>query len=448
MSDAIDRTPPQDREAEAAVLGSILIDNDCLDDVLGLVVESDFYRRGHSVIFQAMVAIYDSRHALDMVTLREELERRGTLEDAGGIEYLTQLADAVPSAANAVEYTEIVREKAARREIIRLGAQLLRIAYESSTKGAEDLFDEAGRVVFGAIDGRARVSDLVPVSILAAQVLRAVQVRRTGTIDTGVVPTGYFDIDRLLPGGGFRPGQMIILAGMPSHGKTTLAENILYNVAGAGISTLLFSLEVRGIDTAEHMLIRSARMDGDLIQDGTLNDEQYEQLDEISKRDIWSRMHVWSGAAITPLRIRALSRQAVNRHGVGLIVVDYLQLVNPSSPQRTREREIGSISTALKELARELQVPLVAVAQLSRSAAHSPDGRPKLHHLRDSGQLEQDADVVIFIHRPAKDTEGGDRTAAVIDVAKNREGATGVSTFHFFGAQRRLEQRTGEGIPF
>lgn len=430
----IDRTPPQDIEAEAAVLGSILIDNECAGDVVQVLSQESFYRRAHSVIFQALVALYDSRRALDMVTLRDEMERRGTLEDAGGIEYLTQLADAVPSAANAVEYAMIVSDKALLRSLISTCTGIVRDAYDGRER-AEDVVDASEQRIFELAEKRVGGNANTILEILKRTManIESYQTRRGQY--TGI-PSGYHDLDKLT--GGFQGGEMIIVAARPSMGKTTLALNMVKRIAmDEGHPVAVFSMEMSEQMLAQNLLCMEAEIDSSKLRSGFLSDAEFEKLGEALGPLSEAPIFIDDTPVLSILQLRAKARRLAARHKIRMVMVDYLQLMGAAGYD-SRQQEISAISRGIKALARELDIPIMALCQLNRSAETREGHRPRLADLRESGALEQDADVVILLHRPdyytgqAEEGPGAPPPPPTeLIIAKQRNGPTGVAKLTF-----------------
>ncbi len=445
----LDRVPPQDTEAEAAVLGSIILDNECAGDVVQILDANSFYRRSHLVIYEALVHLYDGRRAIDLLTLRDELERRGAIEDAGGVDYLTRLVDAVPSAANAEEYARIVREKALLRSLISACTGIVRDAYESRDS-VESILDQSERAIFDIAENRSgREADAL-LEILKRTMEKIDRHQGRKGQYTGI-PSGYDDLDRLT--GGFQNAEMVIVAARPSMGKTTLALNMVKNVAmHDNLPVGVFSMEMSEQMLAQNLLCMEAEVDASKLRSGFLSGADWDKiggaLGELGEAPIY----IDDTPGLSILQLRARARRLAMRHHIRLLMVDYIQLMSAPG-EESRQQEISAISRGIKALARELGIPVIALSQLNRSPEAREGHKPRLGDLRESGALEQDADVVLLIHRPgyykgSADEEGapaaaGEKTELII--AKQRNGPTGVVPLTFRSHLLRFE-RCAEGF--
>ncbi len=441
MNAPVDRLPPQNLEAEQSVLGSILLDRDAIATAIEHLRPEDFYQDVHQLIFRTVLKLYEENHAVDVVTLAEELRQQGVLDRVGGVTYLSTLARTVPTSANVRHYAEIVEAKAMLRNLIQAGTTIVGRAYDP-TEDPEDLLDQAEQLIFDI--GERRM--LKPYSVLRVLLTRAFErldkLYHTHAKVTGI-PTGFDDFDEITSG--LQPSDLIILAARPSQGKTTLAVNIAQNAAiRAKKAVGLFSLEMSADQLALRFLASEGRLDAHRLRTGNLEDSDFARLSTAMGSLAEARIFVDDTPNLSVLELRARARRMKRDQKVALIMVDYLQLMRGNFRTENRQQEIAEISRALKALARELEVPVLALSQLSRAVESSTDRRPQLSHLRESGAIEQDADVVAFIHFPPENSEyletlNGVKVArdwqrravawapdlAEIIVAKQRNGPTG-----------------------
>jgi len=432
---ATGRTPPWNGEAEQAVLGAMMLDQDAALRAVELLTPDMFYREAHRRLFRAMAALTEQRVVIDHVTLRDELQRRGELEDAGGVEYLAELADSVPTAANLDFHATIVREKAILRRLIEAATSIIGEAY-SARLPANELLDAAEARVFHISQERQQAGFTRIKEMLWPTMERIEALHKSGKRITGV-PSGFVDLDEMTSG--FQKSELIIVAARPSMGKTSFCLNVATHAAlehpPAGVA--VFSLEMSKDSLVQRMLCAEARVDSQLVRRGTLRDHDFTKLARAA--GILQGAPIWidDTPALTLLEMRSKARRLKAEYDLGLIVVDYLQLMRSPEYSDNRVQEISDISRSLKALARELEVPVIALSQLSRaSEQRGGDRKPILSDLRDSGAIEQDADVVIFIHRPemyAKEDSEGRSLAGVAEiiVAKHRNGPTGTLDLHF-----------------
>lgn len=420
MAIALDRLPPQSVEAEQSVLGAMLIEKDAILRASEILDPAAFYRDAHRKIFEAILSLNERSEAVDVVTVTEELRRRNQLEEAGGVAYLTTLANLVPTAANVEFYARIVEEKGVLRRLIQASSEIARRAYEGQEE-IEDLLDGAEHLIFNLVQRRQRGYVALKEVLVETYERLAGLFAQQGQI-TGL-PTGFKDFDRLTSG--LHPSELLIIAARPAQGKTAFCLNIACNVAlhqkvGVGI----FSLEMSREQLAMRMLSAEANIDGQRLRSGDLKDREWNKLNEAFARLNEAPILIDDTPNIHLMDLRAKARRMKSEHQVGLIIVDYLQLINHSRSRiENRQQEISEISRSLKSLARELQVPVIALSQLSRAVEQRQDKRPMLSDLRESGSLEQDADLVAFIyHNPEN---GPDSKVVEIIIAKHRQGPTG-----------------------
>jgi replicative DNA helicase len=425
--------PPWSPEAEQAVLGAMLIDQDAALRAMELVDHSMFYREGHRRLFRAMAALLERRVVIDHVTLRDELSRHNELEAAGGLEYLAELVDVAPTTANLEFHAGIVREKSILRRLIETATNIVTEAY-SGRSSANELLDEAESKVFHISQQRTDQGFIRIKEMLWPTMERIETLHRSGKKITGV-PSGFVDLDEMTSG--FQKSELVIVAARPSMGKTALCLNVATHAALEGVGVALFSLEMSRDALVQRMLCAEARVDSQLVRRGMLRDHDFTKLARAA--GILQGCPIWidDSPAQTLLEVRSKARRLKAENDLGMVVVDYLQLMRSPEYAENRVQEISDISRSLKALARELEVPVVALSQLSRaSEQRGGERKPILSDLRDSGAIEQDADVVIFIHRPEmyqrEDSDGRSlEGVAEIIVAKHRNGPTGRLDLHF-----------------
>lgn len=422
------QVPPHSIEAEESVLGAVLLSADAANIALEKLHAEDFYRPTHQQIFEAVQALFDANEPIDAVTVSEALRREGVLDRMGGVASLTRLIDAVPTTSNVDYYAGIVEEHALRRRLMRVGGAIGGIATEM-TEPISDVLDRAEQEVFQVAERRVG-EGLAPIDpLLGPAIERAEELQRLGTEITGL-PTGFRDLDRKLAG--LHPTNLIIIAARPGMGKSALALNIAQNVAQEGEPVAIFSLEMSREEIVSRMLCSTGRIDSQRLRTGRLSEADFTKLSNAASTLYKKPIYVDESPGLTITEIRAKARRLRRRPGLGLIIVDYLQLMHGSGGEN-RQQEIAIISRSLKNLARELDVPIIALSQLNRSLESREDKRPRLGDLRESGALEQDADVVLFIYRdetynPEKVESKG---VAEVVVAKHRQGAVGKVTMTF-----------------
>jgi len=439
------RSAPWSPDAEQAVLGAMLLDQDAALRAAELLDHAVFYREAHRRLFRAMVALTEQRVVIDHVTLRDELLRRNELDSAGGIEYLAELVDSVATPANLEHHAKILREKSILRRLIEASTGIIQQAYEGRL-GANELLDQAEGRIFRIsqdrrTDGFVRIKEMLWPTMERIETLH-----RSGTAVTGV-PSGFADLDGLTSG--FQRSELIIVAARPSMGKTAFCLNIATNAAHKGHGVAIFSLEMSKDALVQRMLCAEAMIDSQAVRQGRIRDSDYPKLARAS--GILQQCPIWidDSPSLTLLEMRGKARRLRAEAEVGLIVVDYLQLMRSPEYSENRVQEISDISRSLKALARELEVTVIALSQLSRaSEQRGGDKTPMLSDLRDSGAIEQDADVVIFIHRAEmyKDLREKAETAgqnieglADIHLAKHRNGPTGNLKLQFHKAFTRFD---------
>ncbi|HHH35783.1 MAG TPA: replicative DNA helicase [Gammaproteobacteria bacterium] len=434
------KVPPHSVEAEQAVLGALLLDNGAWDSIVDLVHEEDFYRRDHRLIFHALGELTREGQPLDVVTVSEWLERHKQLEAAGGLAYLGMLANNTPGASNIKAYANIVRERSVLRQLIGVSTRIGEIAFHPEGRDCRQILDEAEQAIFEIAEQGARTQrNFVPVRDLLADVADRIDtLYQKGDAITGV-PTGFTDFDRKTSG--MQPSDLVIIAGRPSMGKTSFAMNIAEDAAiNSKIPVGIFSMEMPAEQLVMRMLSSLGRIDQQKIRTGTLADEDWPRL--TSTMNILSNapLFIDDTPALTPAELRARARRLKREHDLGMIVVDYLQLMQVPGSKENRTTEISEISRSLKALAKELKVPVLALSQLNRSLEQRTDKRPVMSDLRESGAIEQDADLIVFIYRDeVYNPETADKGMAEIIIGKQRNGPIGMVPLTFHGSFTRFD---------
>lgn len=438
------RSMPESAEAEAAVLGSMILDRECIGQVVQILHNDSFYRLEHQAIFDALVSLYEKNSAIDLVLLRDELKRCNKLSDAGGVDYLVNVAESVPSSASVEYYSEIVRDKCLMRQLVVASNEILSEAYDESGEIAEKL-DKAEERIFRVTEKRISGS-AVPLKDLLNEAFEKIESRDGGV--TGLA-TGFYELDDKLCG--LQDSEMIIVAARPSMGKTSLALNMAeYIGAVDNIPVVVFSLEMSKHQLVERLLCSWSKIDSHLVRSGSLDSSQLEELTHASGELFNKPIFIDDTPGITPLEIRAKCRRLKSQHDIKCVFIDYLQLMSIGSRVESRQHEVSIISRQLKALARELDVPVVVLSQLNRASEGREGHRPRMSDLRDSGSIEQDADVVILLHResyyhrgdPDYDHDSPEASLAEIIVEKQRNGPTGIINLNFNGTFTRFENRS------
>ena len=426
-SEILDRLPPQDLDAEKGVLGSIMLVPNACDDVALIVRPEDFYADANRKLFAQMLAMHEDGKAIDAVLLAERLRAEGEFEAVGGNAYLAEVAQSVPVAAHAVYYARIVREKSILRALIHSSTEILRDAYDSS-KPPEEMVSQAEQKIFAVHDERSS-DQITNIHDLLVEAFDRIDARLEHGEGVGV-PTGFTDLDNRT--GGLHASELVILAARPSMGKTALATNIAeYVTIEANVPTLFVSLEMAKLELAQRMLCSQGKINANKFRTGFISADDRKDLVAASNKLSKAPMFVDDTPSRTVSEIAACGRRLKRKDGLGLIVIDYLQLIQPDDPRDPRQEQVAKMARRLKGVARELQVPVLCLAQLNRQVEASRDNRPKLSYLRESGAIEQDADVVMFIHREemhhTKEEAQDMGIAGMADliVAKQRNGPTG-----------------------
>jgi replicative DNA helicase len=439
------KLPPNSVEAEQSVLGGLLLENESLDKIADILNQSDFYRHDHRLIYTHITKLIEQNRPADIVTVAESLENSAELSSVGGIAYLGALAQNTPTAANIRRYAEIVRERSIMRKLVEVGSGIAESAYNPQGRDAQQLLDEAEAKIFQIAETGNRVNQgFVNIQTLLPQVADRIdflyQRENQGSV-TGI-PTGFDDLDERTSG--FQPGDLIIVAGRPSMGKTAFSLNIAENVAlDSKKPVAVFSMEMGATQLATRMIGSVGRLDQHRMRNGNLEDEDWVRLTTALGKLNDAPIFIDEGAGLSSFDVRARARRLHRQTGgLGLIVVDYLQLMAGTSGRASENRatEISEISRSLKSLAKELNVPVVALSQLNRSVEQRPDKRPVMSDLRESGAIEQDADLILFIYRDeVYNPDSEDKGMAEIIIAKQRNGPIGRIRLTFLGQHTRFE---------
>ena len=433
----LERTPPHNLEAEQAVLGSIMIDPDAIHKVMSQLNGADFFVERHRWVWEAAVAITDRHQPVDYVALVDELERQRKLDEVGGSGYIASLINLVPTAAHIETYAQIVERTSVLRKLIGAAGQIAALAQRNEGE-LDDIIDEAEQAIF-AVSQHKLQKDLVPIRFFLDQVHDNVQYLQDHRGEFVGVPSGFSALDKTL--GGLQTSDLIIVAARPSIGKTSFALNIAQNAAThlPRKTVAIFSLEMAGEQIVQRLIANMTGIDGQRLRLGQINEEEFERMTEAIGRLSEAPIYIDDSPAAMPNEIRSKSRRLYAERGLDLIVIDYLQLMRSSARSENRVQEIANISRSLKALARELKVPVIAISQLSRAVESRPDKHPQLSDLRESGSLEQDADVVMFLYREdAYDKQTERPNIIEVIIAKHRNGPTGMVELHFNRAQSRF----------
>jgi len=427
----VHRLPPQNIEAEQCVLGSILLQQGAMAKAAELLSEEDFYRDAHRLIFRSMVALFEKNEPIDLITVADHLRNSRKLEEAGGPAYLASLTDTVPVASNIAHYARIVREKAILRRLIQTSTEIASRCYEEQDD-IDGLLDEVEQTVFEISRSKSGQS-YHPMNEVVKTTFQYVEtLYERKELVTGV-PTEYHDFDKMTAG--LQPSDLIILAGRPSMGKTALALNIVQNCALLHkVPIVVFSLEMSKEQLGLRMLCSVSRVDAYRLRTGFLKDNDWEKLTRAYNMLIDAPIFIDDTPALSILEMRAKARRLKTEHNIGMVVVDYLQLVKGRANAQSREQEISEISRSLKAMAKELNVPVIALSQLNRSLESRPNKRPQLSDLRESGAIEQDADVICFIYRDEvynKSEDNPNKGIAELIIGKQRNGPTGTVKLAF-----------------
>ena len=446
------RVPPHSIEAESSVLGGLLLDNSAWDRVADLVTDKDYYRHEHQLVYAAMAALINANKPADVITVFEQLQSQGRAEEVGGLTYLNSLAQYVPSAANIRRYAEIVRERAILRKLISVSDDIATNAFNPKGRPVANILDEAEQKIFNiGEEGSKMKQGFQSMDTLVVSLLDRVQEMADNPNDITGVPTGFIDLDRMTAG--LQAGDLVVLAARPSMGKTAFAINIAEHVAlNEGLPVAVFSMEMGAAQLAVRIVGSIGRINQSHLRTGKLSDDEWPRLTEAIEKLRNVSLHIDETPGLTPSELRANARRLARQCGkLGLIVVDYLQLMSGSqSDGENRATELGEISRGLKALAKELQCPVIALSQLNRSVETRTDKRPMMSDLRESGAIEQDADIIMFIYRDEYYTKDACKEPGVAEIiiGKQRNGPTGTVKLAFLNMLTRFESLAGYSDDF
>ncbi len=437
------KVPPHDVEAEQAVIGSMLTDNEAVTSSIEVLKESDFYREDNKIIFSAMLNLYNRSEPIDLITVKSELEAMGKIDQVGGIEYLAELPEKVPTTANASKYINIVHEKSILRNLIKTANEIIELGYDP-TESVEDIMDGAEKKIFNLIQDRdqkgyTHIKDILVESFTKLEELYNRKQNITG------LPTGFVDLDNRTAG--LHGSEFILIAARPAMGKSAFVLNIATNVAlRANVPVAIFSLEMSKDQMVNRILCSEAMVDSNKLRTGKLEEDDWAKLAGTIGPLSDAGIYIDDTPGISIMEIRARCRKMKLEKNIGLVIIDYLQLVQASNKRNgSREQDIAEISRSLKILAKELNIPVIALSQLSRAVEQRPDHRPMLSDLRESGSIEQDADIVMFLYRDDYYHEDSDKkNIAEVIIAKQRSGSTGTVDLGWLGSYTKfvnLERR-------
>lgn len=427
------RVPPQDTVAEKSLLGAILISDKILPEILTVIRPEDFYEERHQTIFEAMRSLYDQHRPVDLLTLTSELKSTRKLKGIGGAPYLTELSNFVPAASHAKAYAEIIEKAATRRRLIRAGTEIANKAFEDDAD-VQSLIGSAEKELFEVSDKIVK-SDYVAMDELLADAFDRIEELQKNKGALRGLKTGFRDLDKKTAG--FQKGDLIIIGARPAMGKTTFAQNLTYNIASMNKKgVLFFSMEMAANEIVDRMISDVSGVDNWKMRTGNLSEEEFQKIGEALGEMDELPIYIDDTSSMTIMDLRNKARRAMHDHDIGIVIVDYLQLIQGSDRYKgNRVQEVTEISRGLKILARELEIPVVALAQLSRSVTGRDDPRPVLSDLRESGSIEQDADLVMFLHRPDYYRQNDDNYEEThiteLLVAKHRHGAVGKIELYF-----------------
>ena len=425
------KVPPQDIEAEQAVIGSMLTDQDAVVAAIETLKPEDFYREDNKLIYSAILNIYNRAEPIDIITLKAELSSIGKLDKVGGLEYIVGLPDKVPTTANVDRYIKIVEEKSMLRNLIKTANEILSMGYDQ-TEDVEDVMDLAEKKIFDVMQKKSKTGYTSIKDVLVESFTKLEELYNQKQHVTGV-PTGFIDLDRMTAG--LHGSEFILIAARPAMGKSAFALNIAtYAATRANVPVAIFSLEMSKEQVGNRILCSEALVDSNNVRTGDLNDEELSKLAETSGELSQAPIYIDDTAGITITEMRARCRKLKLEKNIGLVVVDYLQLIQGSGKTSGREQEIAEISRSLKILAKELEIPVIALSQLSRAVEARDDHRPMLSDLRESGSIEQDADIVMFLYRDDYYNEDSpEKNVAEVIIAKQRAGSTGTVKLAWIG---------------
>jgi replicative DNA helicase len=440
------KIPPNSIQAEQSVLGGLMLDNQTWDSVADKVIASDFYRRNHQLIFRMIEQLAEKQIPFDIITLSDALKEIGELENVGGLPYLINLAKDTPSAANIVAYANIVRDRSVLRQLIHVGTEISNSAFSTEGRETADLLETAEQMVFKIAEQRQKgQTGFISIKPLLARTVEKIETlfNQDGSI-TGA-STGFFDLDEKTSG--LQPADLVIVAGRPSMGKTTIAMNMAEYIAlQSDKPVAVFSMEMPGDSLAMRMMSSLGRIDQHKVRTGKLEEDDWPRLTSAMSLLANTKLFIDDTPALSPTEVRARARRLAREHGqLALVVVDYLQLMQSPSSGDNRVQQISDISRSLKALAKEMNVPVVALSQLNRNLEQRPNKRPQMSDLRDSGAIEQDADLILFVYRDEVYNEDSpDKGIAEIIIGKQRNGPLGTVRLTFLGQFTRFENFTGK----
>jgi len=429
---SLNKVPPNSAEAEAAVLGAILLENKSLNSCLSIICTDDFYYDRNKIIFNALCELANKGKPVDSVLLSNFLKERSTLDKIGGAVYIADLLDNVPSAANVAHYAQIIKNKAVLRSIIAAADEMTANAYSENGEGPETILNEAQKALMEISVDRGCGNCVRDSKSLCQSTFKAIEENHKNKYLITGLSTGFTDFDGWTLG--FQNSELIIIAGRPGMGKTALGVNILENVVLSGVPAVIFSLEMSGEALMTRIFSSQTKIDSRQIRRGNVLDKDWPHLARTADAMSATPLFVYDSSTLNPMQLRANARRLKIEKGIGLIVIDYLQLMTGTGKIESREREIAEISRSLKALAKELKIPVVALSQLNRAVENRAEKRPSLADLRESGAIEQDADVIAFIYRDEvydKSEDNSERGFAEINIAKQRNGPTGTFKMRF-----------------
>lgn len=449
------RRPPHSNDAEVAVLGGLMLDSLGFEQVADVLSAEDFYRQDHQLIFGAIAALSDAGETVDAITVAERLEKSGDIGQVGGLAYVASLTTVTPSAANIRAYADIVRERSQLRALLRVGGEIAGLATTSDGRTAVELVDEAERKVFEiAESGKRRGSGFQSLRSILPTTIDRLDVLYNSSGDVTGVSTGFTDFDKMTSG--LQPGDLVIIAGRPSMGKTSLAINIAENAAVGpiiqnkpddAVPVAVFSMEMPAEQLSFRLISSLGQVNQGKLRNGTFGEEDWPRINNAVKWMSSAPIYIDDTPALSPTEVRARARRVKREHGLGLIVIDYLQLMQVAGNTENRATEISEISRGLKALAKELSVPVIALSQLNRGVEQRQDKRPVMSDLRESGAIEQDADVIAFIYRDeVYNKETPRKGIAEVIIAKQRNGPTGDVPLVFQGQYTRFQNYTPDQL--
>lgn len=433
------KVPPHSIEAEQAVLGGLMLANhDQVWDMISLTPES-FYRREHQLIFKAMMSLVANRQPLDVITVSEYLKKSSEITEVGGLAYIGELANNTPSAANIGAYAEIVHERSILRELVSIGTEMTDLALKPDGRSSKEILDQAEQKVFHIAERGSKESGPEDIKKILARSISQIEARSKDQSAITGIATGFRDFDKLTTG--LHAGELIVVAGRPSMGKTSFAMNIAeYAAIKSQKSVLVFSMEMSGEDLAVRMLSSIGRVDQNKLRTGQMADADWARVSSAVVTLNNAQLFIDESPGLSPIDVRSRARRVARESDLGLIVVDYLQLIRMASHSENRTAEISEISRSLKSLAKELKVPVIALSQLNRSLEQRPNKRPIMSDLRESGAIEQDADLIVFIYRDeVYHDDSPDKGTAEIIISKHRNGPIGMLRLTFVGHCTRFD---------